>query len=91
VPALVSHAVDELGCGDALLAAVTLARLGGATLTTAAILGQVAAAAESQRLGNVAIAASDLRHGLRRLLAAHLTVTREAETSSRDQLHPAHV
>ncbi len=95
VPALVPHAVDELGCGAALLAAVTLTRAAGGSMTLATILGQVAAAAEAQRLGNVAIGAADLRRGLRRLAAAHLAIgppqlvtTRPSLT--RDQLHPSH-
>ena len=47
IPALVSHAIDPLGCGDALLAAATLTRIAGADLTLAAILGAIAASARS--------------------------------------------
>ncbi|MBL8764846.1 MAG: adenylyltransferase/cytidyltransferase family protein [Phycisphaerae bacterium] len=72
VPALAAHAVDPLGCGDALLAAATLAMVAGAGPLAAAFLGSVAAAVEAQRLGNIAVSATDLRHGVVRLHTAHL-------------------
>ncbi|MBX3359171.1 MAG: adenylyltransferase/cytidyltransferase family protein [Phycisphaeraceae bacterium] len=74
-PALCGHAIDPLGCGDALLATATLALASGAPLLGAAFLGAVAAAAQAQRLGNSVISASDLRHGIVRAHAAHLTCT----------------
>lgn len=77
VPALTQHAIDTLGCGDALIAGVTLALASGATLGLAATLGGIAAAAQAQRLGNVVIGADDLRKGARRLHAAHLAVERD--------------
>ncbi|HBS29278.1 MAG TPA: hypothetical protein DEB06_07465 [Phycisphaerales bacterium] len=79
VPALAGHALDPLGCGDALLATatLTLAVLDDAprTLAAAALLGSVAAGAEASRLGNVAVSSHDLRTGVRRLGDSRLTVT----------------
>jgi rfaE bifunctional protein kinase chain/domain/rfaE bifunctional protein nucleotidyltransferase chain/domain len=53
VPALASHAVDPLGCGDALLAAATLSLVAGGSLAAAGFLGAVAAAAHVQTQGNM--------------------------------------
>jgi len=79
VPALAAHALDALGCGDALLAAATLVLtvLGDEprALASAALLGSIAAGVEAGRLGNVAVSAHDLRAGLRRLSDSRLTVT----------------
>lgn len=79
VPALAPHALDVLGCGDALLSAATL------TLSTmpeledslpvAAFLASVAAAEEAGRLGNEPISARDLRAAVRRLADARLTTS----------------
>ena len=84
VPAMLSHAVDALGCGDALLAAATLTLAGGAgsepPLLLAGVLGSLAAAAQTQKLGNAVIGAADLRRGMRRVTDARLTC--EAEPSS---------
>ena len=94
VPALAGHAVDPLGCGDALLAAATLTRAAGGTPGVAAIVGSVAAAAEAQRLGNAVIGAADLRRGLHLVIEARLTVTAPSEpplvSAAVDQLYPAH-
>lgn len=92
VPALAPYALDQLGCGDALLAAATLTRAAGGSLTLATLLGEIAAAAQSQRLGNAVIDAAELRRGVRRMLASQLIVDREAAAVSTpgDQLHPAH-
>ena len=77
--------------GDALLAAATLTRVCGGSLTLAALLGAVAAAAQSQQLGNVVIGAADLRKGIRRLCEAQLTYAAQGEAElvclPRDQLH----
>jgi rfaE bifunctional protein kinase chain/domain len=70
LPALSVSAVDPLGCGDALLAASTLALAAGATLLAGAFLGSIAAAAEAQHLGNIPISAADLRRGVMRLHGA---------------------
>jgi bifunctional ADP-heptose synthase (sugar kinase/adenylyltransferase) len=72
VPSLVGHAIDPLGCGDALLSAATLALTTPTTPLAAAFLGTVAAAAQAQRLGNVAISATDLRQGIARVHTARL-------------------
>lgn len=72
VPALSGHAVDPLGCGDALLSAATLALTTGAPLVGAAFLGAVSAACEAQRLGNIPVASADLRHGVVRIHTARL-------------------
>ncbi|MEC9372710.1 MAG: hypothetical protein VYC34_02665, partial [Planctomycetota bacterium] len=63
----VTHAVDALGCGDALLSAATLALSCGAPLTVAALIGSIAASAEAERVGNAPIAASEIRKGVQRL------------------------
>jgi rfaE bifunctional protein kinase chain/domain/rfaE bifunctional protein nucleotidyltransferase chain/domain len=52
LPALAPHAIDPLGCGDALLAAASLALSAGGSLEAAAFLGSVAAAIEAQEIGN---------------------------------------
>jgi bifunctional ADP-heptose synthase (sugar kinase/adenylyltransferase) len=73
VPALTPHAVDALGCGDALLTVATLALSAGGELLPAATLGAMAASVQARALGNVAIDASALRRELRRLSGATLT------------------
>lgn len=55
IPALAPHAVDPLGCGDALLATATLALAAGGSLEAAAFLGAIAAAIEVQQTGNLPI------------------------------------
>ena len=67
VPALSSHAIDPLGCGDALVTT--------ATLTPAAILGAAAAATHGQRLGNPGLEPSDIRRTLLRIAGARLAYT----------------
>lgn len=74
VPALSAHAIDPLGCGDALLTAATLALASGASLLGAAMLGSLAAACEGSRVGNVPVSAADLRQAVARLHASHLTL-----------------
>jgi rfaE bifunctional protein kinase chain/domain/rfaE bifunctional protein nucleotidyltransferase chain/domain len=64
LPALATHAIDPLGCGDALLATATLALAAGGSVHAAAYLGSVAAAFEAQRIGNQPITAEDLLTGL---------------------------
>lgn len=77
VPALAPFAVDQLGCGDALLAAATLCLCVQSPLAVAALIGSVAAAAQARRLGNAVIGAADLRQGIRRLSAAQLAWNEE--------------
>jgi bifunctional ADP-heptose synthase (sugar kinase/adenylyltransferase) len=72
VPALAAVAVDPLGCGDALLAAATLALCSGGNLVAASFLGAAAAGVQVRRLGNTVVTASDLRHAVARLHSAHL-------------------
>jgi rfaE bifunctional protein kinase chain/domain/rfaE bifunctional protein nucleotidyltransferase chain/domain len=78
VPALAAHAVDALGCGDALLATATLTLASGGTLLTAATLGSAAAAVQARRLGNPAVGAADLRKEIERLHGARLAFAPEA-------------
>ncbi|TVQ60719.1 MAG: hypothetical protein EA378_10705 [Phycisphaerales bacterium] len=72
VPALAPIAVDALGCGDALLTAATLTLAAGGDLVQAAYLGALSASLEAQRIGNVPVAASDLRRAVVRLQSATL-------------------
>jgi rfaE bifunctional protein kinase chain/domain/rfaE bifunctional protein nucleotidyltransferase chain/domain len=60
VPALAPHAIDPLGCGDALLATASLALAAGGSLAAAAFLGSIAAAIEVQEIGNQPITAERL-------------------------------
>ena len=75
VPALSPHAIDPLGCGDALVTTATLALAAGAGVTPAAILGAAAAATHGQRLGNPALEPSDIRRTLLRIAGARLAYT----------------
>jgi sugar/nucleoside kinase (ribokinase family) len=83
VPALSGSAVDPLGCGDALLAAATLALCSGGGLLEASFLGAAAAGVQVQRLGNTVISASDLRHAVARLHSAHLAYMPHEATARR--------
>ena len=67
IPALAAHAVDPLGCGDSLLATATLALAAGASMTTAAYLGSLAAAIHVQTPGNTPINAEQLFDALQEL------------------------
>ena len=59
-PSFADRCLDRLGCGDALLAASTLALAAKATLVQAAYLGNAASAIEISRLGNHPIRAASL-------------------------------
>jgi bifunctional ADP-heptose synthase (sugar kinase/adenylyltransferase) len=89
VPALSPHAIDQLGCGDALLAAATLTLASGGDVVRAALLGSVAAASQAQRLGNAVIGAADLRRGVRRLCDARLA-WHDGETAITVAARPPH-
>jgi rfaE bifunctional protein kinase chain/domain/rfaE bifunctional protein nucleotidyltransferase chain/domain len=77
VPALSGMAVDQLGCGDALLTAATLSLASGAGLLAAGFLGAAAAAVQVQRLGNTVVSAADVRGAVARLHSAHLAYVPE--------------
>ncbi len=95
VPALCGHAVDPLGCGDALLATATLALCAGSGLLAAAFLGSIAAAVQAQRLGNNTVSSTDLRHGIVRAHTARLAFSPDARgfagTPQAGELHVAGV
>ncbi len=65
-PSFAHHAVDRLGCGDALLAAATLSLATGCSLMEAAYIGNLAAATEISMLGNHPVTATQLRGWLRK-------------------------
>lgn len=60
LPALANHAIDPMGCGDALLATASLTLAAGGSLQAASYLGSIAAAVEAQTLGNKAVTAEQL-------------------------------
>lgn len=60
VPALAAHAIDPLGCGDALLATASLTLAAGGSLQAAAFLGSVAASIEAGHVGNHPVDAESL-------------------------------
>ncbi len=94
IPSPATHAVDQLGCGDATLAAATLALMCGSSVPVAGLLGSLAGAAEAGKLGNAVIGAADLRRGLRALRETHLTFDPEHSptvvTPRNDQLPASH-
>lgn len=65
LPTFAAQPVDRLGCGDALLAASTLALAAGAPLMQAAYLGNATAAVEISMLGNHPVESKVLRHWLK--------------------------
>ncbi len=65
LPSFAEHAVDRLGCGDALLAASTLALASGDSPVQAAFIGNVAAAIEIAALGNCPVEADAMRDWLK--------------------------
>jgi len=84
VPALIDHAVDPLGCGDALLTMSAMALAGGATLVQAAYLGSIAAATTAVRLGNLPIDRTTCKRRLRQLDSTTLAVMSGAPTPTSD-------
>lgn len=85
IPAMSPFAIDALGCGDALLAAATLALASGGSLLAAAFLGSLGAAVQAQRIGNLPVSATDLRHALARVHTAHLAFAPQEVVSARSQ------
>jgi sugar/nucleoside kinase (ribokinase family) len=75
VPALTPHAVDALGCGDALLIAATLALASGGSMLAGAYLGAIAASVEARTLGNTPVGSAMLRREINRVAAAHVRLT----------------
>ena len=63
-------------------------------MTVAAVVGQVAAARQSQQLGNAVISAADLRRGVRALAARGIVCATSPTVATvshvRDQLRIAH-
>lgn len=86
VPALCPLALDPLGCGDALLSTATLALACGSSLVQASFLGACAAGIEVERLGNIPVAAIDLRRMFARVHGAHLTYAAPEVIASRGSL-----
>ncbi len=89
LPALADHPIDLLGCGDALLAASTLALAAGGKLMSAAYVGAVAAAVEASTLGNQPVAAKVFQRWLgdrRELIAPRNTIER---SKLRSEVAPA--
>jgi rfaE bifunctional protein kinase chain/domain/rfaE bifunctional protein nucleotidyltransferase chain/domain len=64
LPALSGHAIDPLGCGDALLACASLILAAGGSPQAAAYLGSLAAGVEVQQLGNEPITVDSLMNCL---------------------------
>ncbi len=75
VPAMTPHAVDALGCGDALLTSATLALASGGSLLAGAYLGAIAASVEARTLGNMPVNAATIRREMNRIAAAHVRLT----------------
>lgn len=60
IDAFTSNPVDPIGAGDALLAASTLALAASKDIVQASILGNLAAAIETSKQGNIAVTAGEL-------------------------------
>lgn len=73
VPALSTHVVDALGCGDALLAAATLTMACGGSLVESAFVGAVAASVHGSRMGNVPVDVATLRRRIETMGARALS------------------
>jgi rfaE bifunctional protein kinase chain/domain/rfaE bifunctional protein nucleotidyltransferase chain/domain len=88
VPALCPAPIDALGCGDAMLAVVTLALASGMTLGRGAIFGAIAAAQQAKRLGNTVVGSDEVREGLDRLCEARLATVRVRQPVIQSGAHP---
>ncbi len=63
-----AHAIDNLGCGDALLASTTMARIAGAELPRRRLIRRVASI-EAGLVGNQAVDATHLLASAKRTVA----------------------
>ena len=72
LPALCEKPRDVLGCGDALLSAMTAALLGGADRVQAAYMGSLAAAIEGDTLGNLPVSSEQVVQRAQQVGAASL-------------------
>ena len=80
MPALCRHPVDVLGCGDALLTAMTAALLGGGNQVQAGYLGSLAAAIEGETRGNLPVSSRAIIERAQQL-AAQLALGHAAQPS----------
>lgn len=69
IPALCSDPVDVLGCGDALLTAMTASLLGDADPIQAGFIGSLAAAIQGETHGNIPISSHQIIERARELAA----------------------
>ena len=67
IDTFVQEAIDAVGAGDALLAAATLTLVATKNIVQAAILGNLCAAMECAKLGNIPISAKELIEETRQL------------------------
>jgi sugar/nucleoside kinase (ribokinase family) len=70
IPALTRHAIDPLGCGDAMLTTGVLALAAGADSVGAGYLGSAAAAVQAERIGNHTVSRRSIMERVRRLAEA---------------------
>ncbi|MFK7884803.1 MAG: PfkB family carbohydrate kinase [Phycisphaerales bacterium] len=73
IPSMATHAVDALGCGDALLTAATLTLASGGSLVEAAFVGSLGAWIHGARMGNVPLDIATLRRRVEGLGARTLS------------------
>ncbi len=81
LPSFAENTLDRLGCGDAMLAASTLALAARASLMEAAYLGNAAAAVEIAMLGNHPVTSKAMRDWLSRRPELRITARAEKPTS----------
>ena len=60
IPALNEEPIDVAGAGDSLLASATLALASGADIYTSGLLGNIAAAIQISRVGNLPVTSEDI-------------------------------
>ena len=74
IPAMTKNPIDQLGCGDALLACATLALASGASLVEAAYLGSLAASVHAQRIGNGPVSRDEIDRACANAAAARVAM-----------------